>query len=231
MVGVGAATVDGQRHAGRRRRNGVEGEAQAGGAGHVAGHSRSGEPRTVFGPSTAVNELLQVLPPSIEYSTRAPASMPERVSAPLLVIWSVAELPLSFVSATLGATGANRIEREAEAGDTGDVAGDIGLANLNGIETLDRRERIAPSLAAIHRVLDERAHLNAREGQRAVVGDMVARVGARRCRSSAPRPAPTAASRPPSLSAWPVALGCRQHLIQLLLRYKSRQPTPWQNPN
>ena len=38
MVGVGAATVGGQRHAGRRRRMGVEGEAQARGAGHVAGH-------------------------------------------------------------------------------------------------------------------------------------------------------------------------------------------------
>ena len=61
--------------------------------------------RTVFGPSTAAKELLQVLPPSSEYSTRAPASMPERVSPPLLVIWSVAELPLSSVSATLGATG------------------------------------------------------------------------------------------------------------------------------
>ena len=38
MVGVGAAAVGGQRHAGRRRRMGVEGEAEARGAGHVAGH-------------------------------------------------------------------------------------------------------------------------------------------------------------------------------------------------
>ena len=74
-VGVGAATVDGQRHAGRRRRNRVEGEAQAGGAGHVAG--------------------------------------------------------------------------------------DIGLADLNGVDALDRRERIAPGRAVVDRILDNSAGLDA----------------------------------------------------------------------
>src|SRR5262249_60515801 len=59
----------------------------------------------VLRPSTAVNELLQVVPLLIEYCTMAPVSMPDRVSAPLLVIWSELELPLSVVSATPGAAG------------------------------------------------------------------------------------------------------------------------------
>ena len=52
-----------------------------------------------------MNELLQVLPLSNEYSTSAPTSIPERVSALLCVIWSELELPLSVVSATPGADG------------------------------------------------------------------------------------------------------------------------------
>jgi hypothetical protein len=49
-----------------------------------------------------VKELLQLLPPSLEYSMIASASMPEVVKAPLLVMWSVAELPLSVTSASVG---------------------------------------------------------------------------------------------------------------------------------
>jgi len=54
-------------------------------------------------PSSAVNELVQVLPPLIEYSTSAPASVPVTLSVPTLVMWSELELPLSVVSATAGA--------------------------------------------------------------------------------------------------------------------------------
>ena len=53
------------------------------------------------------------------------------------------------------------VEGEAQAGDTGDVAGDIGLANLNGVETLDRGERIAPGRAVVDRILDNGAGLDA----------------------------------------------------------------------
>ena len=67
-----------------------------------------------------MNELLQVCPLSIEYWTSAPASMPERVSAPLLVIWSELELPLSVVSATPGAAGpwVSRVKLKVVAADT-----------------------------------------------------------------------------------------------------------------
>src|SRR5215471_15947057 len=74
----------------------------------------------VLRPSTAVNELLQVVPLLIEYWTMAPVSMPERVSAPLLVIWSELELPLSVVSDTPGAAGAivSRVKLKVVAADT-----------------------------------------------------------------------------------------------------------------
>ena len=75
--------------------------------------------------------------------------MPVRVSAPLLVIRSELELPLSLVSATPGADGAIGVEGEAQAGGAGHVAGHIGLANLNGVDALDRRERIAPGRAVV----------------------------------------------------------------------------------
>src|SRR6516165_12401853 len=55
------------------------------------------------------------------------------------------------------------VEGEAQARSAGHVAGHIGLANLNGVETLDRRERTAPGRAVVDRVLDERAGLDAGE--------------------------------------------------------------------
>ena len=48
----------------------------------------------------------QVVPPSSEYSTFAPGSMLLSVSAGLLVMWSLFDVPLSLVSATPGAVGA-----------------------------------------------------------------------------------------------------------------------------
>ena len=43
----------------------------------------------------------------------------------------------------------NGVEREAEGRGRRHVAGDIGLADLNGVETLDRGERIAPGRAIV----------------------------------------------------------------------------------
>src|SRR6478609_6106248 len=64
---------------------------------------------TVLAPCTscaAVGALVdQVVPPSSEYSTFAPVSMPVSVSAGLLVMWSLFDVPVSPVSATPGATG------------------------------------------------------------------------------------------------------------------------------
>ena len=61
----------------------------------------------LFEPSTAVNELVQVAPLSIEYSTVAPLSTPLSVSAPFLVTRSLlsAVAEVSCVSATPGADG------------------------------------------------------------------------------------------------------------------------------
>ena len=53
-----------------------------------------------------MNELFQLLPPLIEYSTSAPASTPVTLSVPTLVLWSLPETPLSIVNATVGAPGA-----------------------------------------------------------------------------------------------------------------------------
>ena len=53
-----------------------------------------------------MKELVQVAPPSIEYCTVAPVSTPESVIAPLLVILSVDEAPVSLVSAMVGLPGA-----------------------------------------------------------------------------------------------------------------------------
>ena len=62
-----------------------------------------------------MNELVHVAPPSVEYCTVAPVSTPERVSAPLLVILSVADDPVSLVSAMVGAVGAlvSRVKAKA----------------------------------------------------------------------------------------------------------------------
>ncbi|MFO0004483.1 MAG: hypothetical protein ACK559_25480, partial [bacterium] len=42
--------------------------------------------RTVFAPSDGVKVEDQLVPPSVEYCTAAPVSMPERLSAPALVM-------------------------------------------------------------------------------------------------------------------------------------------------
>ena len=49
---------------------------------------------------------LQVLPPLVLYCQVAPASMPETLMVPTLVMPSVALVPLSVASAKLGAAGA-----------------------------------------------------------------------------------------------------------------------------
>ncbi|WP_341770846.1 hypothetical protein, partial [Burkholderia ambifaria] len=58
---------------------------------------------TSFTPSTALKLVLQVCPPSIEYSTTAPVSTPDTLSVLAFVMWSVALLPESVVNATPGA--------------------------------------------------------------------------------------------------------------------------------
>src|SRR5437763_10242818 len=60
---------------------------------------------TLLGPSTAVKALLQVLPPSVEYSTSAPGSTPARASVPSLVTWSIAVMQVSFARDTPGTAG------------------------------------------------------------------------------------------------------------------------------
>src|SRR3981189_1084124 len=61
--------------------------------------------RNVLRPSTGVNGVVQVVPPLVEYSTVAPISIPVSASAPLLVMWSLFELPLSVVSVAPGGGG------------------------------------------------------------------------------------------------------------------------------
>ena len=55
----------------------------------------------------------------------------------------------------------------------GHIAGHVGLANLNGVEALNRCERAGPGLAVVDRVLNDRAGLDAGEGQRTGIGDVV----------------------------------------------------------
>ena len=52
-----------------------------------------------------MNDVVQVAPPLVEYSTVAPLSIPESDSAPTFVMWSLFELPLSVVSAAPGGAG------------------------------------------------------------------------------------------------------------------------------
>ncbi len=52
-----------------------------------------------------MNEVVQLAPPLIEYSSVAPLSIPERDSAPTFVMWSLFELPLSVVSTAPGGAG------------------------------------------------------------------------------------------------------------------------------
>ena len=59
----------------------------------------------MFTPSAALKLDVQLLPPLVEYSTTPPASAGVTVSAPLLVILSLFEVPVSEVSATVGAAG------------------------------------------------------------------------------------------------------------------------------
>src|SRR5207237_9207864 len=61
---------------------------------------------TLLAPSTALKLLLHVEPPLMLYCTLAPLSTPLTFSAPLRVIWSLLELPVSLLSATVGAAGA-----------------------------------------------------------------------------------------------------------------------------
>ena len=76
---------------------------------------------TELTPCVAVNELVHVAPPSVEYCTVAPVSTPESVSAPLLVILSVADDPVSLVSAMVGAVGALVSRVKTKAAEAADV--------------------------------------------------------------------------------------------------------------
>src|SRR6185369_14023531 len=62
---------------------------------------------TLLFPWTAAKLLIQWEPPSVEYSTVAPASMPESERVPVLVIWSPVLEPVSLVRAMPGAAGAS----------------------------------------------------------------------------------------------------------------------------
>src|SRR6185369_16589140 len=62
--------------------------------------------RTLLVPSTAVKLAVQVVPPSMEYSITAPASMPVRDRVPVLVIRSLLLVPVSLDSTTPGGVGA-----------------------------------------------------------------------------------------------------------------------------
>ena len=77
----------------------------------------------------------------------------------------------------------DRIEGEGEGGRGRDVAGDVGLAHLDGVGPLHQlgegRGAGAPVAAAVDRVLDRRPALHARQRQRRIVGDLVAARGAR----------------------------------------------------
>ena len=57
---------------------------------------------TLLFPSAAVKMLPQVVPPSIEYSTVAPASMPVKVRLPVRLIRSVPLAPVSLLRDTPG---------------------------------------------------------------------------------------------------------------------------------
>ena len=61
---------------------------------------------TVLLPSTGVNDPVQVAPLLIEYWIVPPVSAGVTVNVPLLVISSLALLPVSSLSATVGAAGA-----------------------------------------------------------------------------------------------------------------------------
>ena len=56
----------------------------------------------MFDPSAALKLLVQVDPPSVEYCTVAPDSIPVRLSTPLEVIPSLPLVPVSLDSATPG---------------------------------------------------------------------------------------------------------------------------------
>ena len=104
MVGPGAAAVGRQCHAGRRRRRCVQREAEAGGRGHIAGHVGLANLNGVgaFDRGERAGPGLAVVDRVLNECAGLDA---ERVSAPLLVMWSVPELPLSVASATPGAVG------------------------------------------------------------------------------------------------------------------------------
>ena len=108
--------------------------------------------------------------------------MPVSASEGSLVIWSVPEEPVSLASATLGAAGSTGIEGEGEGGRGRDVAGEVGLAHLDGVGALHQLGEGggagAPVAAAVERVLDRGPALDAGERQRSIVGDLVAARGA-----------------------------------------------------
>ena len=185
LVAARGAGVVGQRHA-RRGRVAVS-RVKAKEAGVETLPARSvWRTSTVLDPCTswaAVGALvLQLLPPSSEYSTVAPLSMPVSVSEASLVTWSLPEEPVSLVSATLGAAGTTGVEGEGEGGGGRDVAGEVGLPHLDGVGPLHQlgegRGAGAPVAAAVERVLDRGPALDAGQRQRGIVGDLVAARGA-----------------------------------------------------
>ncbi|VWB69198.1 hypothetical protein BST28156_03285 [Burkholderia stagnalis] len=75
--------------------------------------------------------------------------------------------------------GGRGIEREVERGRRRRVASDVGLPDLDVVHAFDRIEAGAPGMAAIDRVFDGRAGFDARQVQRADIGDVVGRTAAR----------------------------------------------------
>ena len=160
MVGVGAAAVGGQRHARRRRCMGVEGEAQARGAGHVAGHIGLANLNGV----ETLDRGKRIAPglPVINRILDERAGLDAREGQRAVV----GDMVGVGAAAVGGQRHARRrrpmgVEGEAEGRGRGHVAGHIGLANLNGVDALDRGERIAPGRAVVDRILDDRAVLDA----------------------------------------------------------------------
>ena len=64
--------------------------------------ARSARTRTVFEPSAGVKDVVHVVPPSVENRRLARDLTPENASAPLLLILSVLDTPVSVVNVMIG---------------------------------------------------------------------------------------------------------------------------------
>jgi hypothetical protein len=125
--------------------------------------------------------LIQLLPPLSEYSHLAPSSSPVTLSVALLVMRSLAELPVSAARASPGAAAAVSIVKAAKLVLAALVLpGRIGLAHphLAGAVAAIRQHKAAaaardPAAAAVERVLPAGTLFQTRHQDRAVVGDPI----------------------------------------------------------